>query len=197
MILANVEIHRALDEGDLIIVPEPLPRFPSLDEPSCPYDTTAVDLSLADELSFAEDGPYSYDLRSGDLATFLGKNSRTVRIDSRGGYALEPNAFVLGRTIERVHLPIRNERPNLAARVEGKSSRARCGLLIHFTAPTIHAGFDGTITLEMINLGPRSILLSVGLPICQLIFERVSGLPTKRPSQFQGQNTAVGVKTSG
>src|SRR5262249_55912295 len=101
--------------------------------------------------------------------------------------------FVLGRTRERVHLPIREEGKTLAARVEGKSSRARCGLLVHFTAPTVHAGFEGTITLEMINLGAYPILLFPGMEICQLIIERVEGLPSPAPSQFHLQRTAVGM----
>ncbi|MEX0792669.1 MAG: hypothetical protein WD045_06005 [Pirellulaceae bacterium] len=50
MILSNVELQRALDEGRLAISPEPAPRFPSLENPHCPYDTHSVDLHLADEI---------------------------------------------------------------------------------------------------------------------------------------------------
>jgi dCTP deaminase len=81
----------------------------------------------------------------------------------------------------------------LAARVEGKSSLARCGLLVHFTAPTIHAGFEGTITLEMINLGAYPILLYPGMEISQLIVEQVVGTPRAAASQFQSQSTPVGL----
>ena len=70
--------------------------------------------------------------------------------------------------------------------------RARCGLLVHFTAPTIHAGFKGTITLEMINPGPYSIVLHQLMPICQLIVEEVRGVPFRNHSQFQNQSRAVG-----
>ena len=69
------------------------------------------------------------------------------------------------------------------------------GLLIHFTAPTVHPGFQGTLTLEMINLGPTSIVLQRGMPIAQLIVEEVKGLPRSNPSQFQGQTNPEG--TSG
>jgi len=58
---------------------------------------------------------------------------------------------------------------------------------VHFTAPTIHAGFTGTSTLELINLGPCSISLYPGTPICQLIVEEVAGVPFRNESQFQGQ----------
>ncbi|MFO0824776.1 MAG: dCTP deaminase [Gemmataceae bacterium] len=102
-------------------------------------------------------------------------------------FVLRPNQLVLGRTLEKVTLPIVPDGQSLAARVEGKSSYARCGLLVHFTAPTIHAGFSGTITLELINLGPCNISLYAGTPICQLIVEAVCGTPFRNDSQFQNQ----------
>jgi dCTP deaminase len=66
-------------------------------------------------------------------------------------------------------------------------------LIVHFTAPTIHSGFDGTITLEMINLGPYPITLFRGVEICQLIVEPLSSPPFLNPSEFQGQNRPAGV----
>jgi len=99
---------------------------------------------------------------------------------------------VLAKTRERVELPIISDAPCLAARVEGKSAYARCGLLVHFTAPTIHAGFAGTLALEVINRGSIPILLYPGTPICQLIIEQVDGIPFRNESQFQGQDHAGG-----
>ena len=61
-----------------------------------------------------------------------------------------------------------------------------------FTAPTVHSGFAGTITLELINLGPLDILLHPRMPICQLIVEQVFGTPFRNDSQFQGQARAGG-----
>jgi dCTP deaminase len=92
-----------------------------------------------------------------------------------------------------IHVPI-NLQTNacLAARIEGKSSRARCGLLVHFTAPTVHPGWDGPLALEMINLGPVPFLLKLGMPIAQLIVEEVQALPASSPSQFQGQTSPGG-----
>ena len=83
-------------------------------------------------------------------------------------------------------------RPTLTARVEGKSSRARFGLLVHFTAPTIHAGFEGPITLEMMCLGTSPFTLYPGLPICQLVVEQVVGTPSESRSQFHNQATPAG-----
>jgi dCTP deaminase len=65
-------------------------------------------------------------------------------------------------------------------------------MLVHFTAPTIHAGFEGTITLEIINLGEYAISLHPLMPICQLIIEEVRGVPFRNDSQFQGQSRTVG-----
>jgi dCTP deaminase len=188
MILSNVEIHKAIDEGRLIITPDPQPR--NCEETGCPYDTTSVDLHLGRALSIPRSGPFNYDLRHPGIATFLSRNSDHFEIPE-AGYVLEPKVFVLGRTLENIQLPLTRDQ-TLAARIEGKSSFARCGLLVHFTAPTVHAGFGGTLTLEMINLGNAGISLFAGMPICQLILEAVAGDPQAHPSQFQGQATPAG-----
>jgi dCTP deaminase len=199
MILCNRQIHQALDDGRLIISPEPLPRVPQVGNEHCPYDTHSVDLKLASEISIPTyDGISAIDLSApGKIAVFLNHNSKKLTISEDQPYKLEARRFILGRTIERVSLPIPPDGDScLAARIEGKSSRARFGLLVHFTAPTVHPGFDGTLTLEMINLGPWPLMLAPGVPIAQLIVEQVIGLPYENPSQFQGQSTAAGLSAS-
>lgn len=192
MILCNVAIHQALDEGRLVIKPEPLPRLPT-DGQTSPYQTTAVDLRLGDEISIFKPGrPFDINLTRGSFADLFGPNSDTEKLTAKRPYVLEPNKLVLGKTLEHITLPIVPNGVSLAARVEGKSSYARCGLLVHFTAPTIHAGFTGTITLELINLGPCNIALYPHTPICQLILEEVSGVPVRNDSQFQDQNKPGG-----
>jgi len=193
MILSNVEIHRALDQGDIVLDPEPFPRLPSLQGAKSPYDTTAVNLRLAPSLSVCKGAaPINFDLRKPGLADLITKIYEPVTMDEDGGYSLKPRQFVLGNTVEVVTLPIRPRRPVYAARVEGRSSFARCGLLIHFTAPTVHAGFSGTITFEIMNLGAHDITLYPNLPVGQLIFERVHGTPRGSASQFHGQRTPAG-----
>jgi len=191
MILSNIELHRALDDKRLVIDPEPQPRTPD-GENDCPYQTTAIDLCLADEISYFKEGlPLDINLGQGGFAALFGNNSETQTLTNDQPFVLRPNRLVLGRTKERIGLPIIDGQC-LAARVEGKSSYARCGLLVHFTAPTIHAGFAGTITLELINLGLCNISLYPGSPICQLIVEEVRGTPMRNDSQFQGQNRPGG-----
>lgn len=194
MILSNVEIQLALDEGRLVLEPQPLPRKPGADGVGCPYQTSAVDLRLGDEISYLKDGlPLDINLGRGGFANLFGPNSVRQKLTPEQPFVLRPGRLVLGKTLERVEFPIGADGVCLAARVEGKSSYARCGLLVHFTAPTIHAGFNGTITLELINLGPLSISLYPGTPICQLIVESVKGVPFRNDSQFQSQEAAGGV----
>jgi deoxycytidine triphosphate deaminase len=61
MILSNVELHRALDDGRLVIKPDPQLRFVSVSTEHCPYDTHSVDLRLGDEISVPQPGTYAYD----------------------------------------------------------------------------------------------------------------------------------------
>ncbi len=193
MILSNVSIHEAIDNGWLTIEPEPSPRTPSNGDPECPYNTSAVDLRLGREIAwFRDDMAFSIDLKQGDFRRLFAQNSVKRKLDDDQPFQLRPQRLVLGKTLEKVTLPIIDDGTCLAARVEGKSSYSRCGLLVHFTAPTIHSGFSGTITLELINLGTIPILLHPEIPICQLIIEQVDGVPIRRDSQFQGQSTVHG-----
>jgi dCTP deaminase len=200
MILSNVAIYEALDLGRIVLTPEPSPRYLEVGQDS-PYDTHSVDVRLAKFLSVPNPGSYTFDLgRTGQggvsITQTLAANSRSVEIPPEG-FNLEPHKFVLGQTVERLNLPIdvpanRILKRCIAARFEGKSSRARTGLLVHFTAPTIHPGFNGTVTLEIINLGPVLFVLRENMAIGQLIFEEVRGLPIPKESQFHGQNRPEG-----
>lgn len=174
MILSNVTIQEAMATGRLIIAPMPAPLRPDPNDPTpCPYQTTSVDLRLGEEIAFFKDGlAMNIDLRLGKFSDLFGPNSISRRISLEQPFSLSP-------------LPKEASQSCLAARVEGKSSYARCGLLVHFTAPTIHAGFNGTIALELINLGPLPISLYPESPICQLIVEEVAGQPFRNQSQFR------------
>lgn len=192
MILSNLDIHTALDSGALVIKPEPLPRFPDGVQ-DCPYQTSAVDLRLGDEICWIKTAlSLNINLRSGGLPKLLADNSENRKLCRNECYTLEPGKFILAKTYEFVELPIREHAPWLAARVEGRSSYARCGVLVHFTAPTIHAGFRGTITLEIMNFGQYPVALYPFTPICQLILEEVSGRPFRNDSQFHGQMAPSG-----
>jgi len=205
VILSNSAIFDALDDGRLVLEPEPSPRVSDGTGTPSPFGTSSLDLRLGSVLQVPKQAQLAIDLREkGNIADTLMVLSDSMEIDPEKGYKLKRNQLVLAQTLERISLPLPQnlagtavDRPALAARIEGKSSRARFGLLVHFTAPTIHAGWDGPITLEMMCLGPLSFTLYPGLPICQLIVEEVKGEPIESLSQFQGQTTPAGDAPTG
>lgn len=91
-----------------------------------------------------------------------------VYVPRGSAFSLQPGAFVLGSTVEVVALGA-----NIAARVEGKSSLGRLGLVVHSTAGFIDPGFEGQITLELSNDGTMPIFLYPGMKIGQLCFFRL------------------------
>ena len=93
---------------------------------------------------------------------------------------LHPGEFMLGSTRERVAIP-----DDLVARLEGKSSLGRLGLVIHSTAGFIDAGWDGHITLELANLASLPIVLYAGMKIGQISFFEMT-TPAERPYGAQG-----------
>lgn len=99
------------------------------------------------------------------------------------GYNLPGNKLVLGATYEKLTLP-----NYLLARLEGKSSLARFGLLVHATSAHIDPGYSGVIVLELFNLGPNTIVLEPMMLIAHILFEKVSMPPSKSYSgQFADQ----------
>ena len=111
-----------------------------------------------------------------------------VEVDGDHPFVLHPGEFVLGSTLERVRLP-----DDLVARLEGKSSLGRLGLLIHSTAGFIDPGFSGRITLELSNVANLSITLWPGMKIGQRCLFRLSSA-AQNPygsaaagSRYQGQ----------
>ncbi len=100
-----------------------------------------------------------------DLADPPGGLTEHVEVPYDEPFVIHPNEFVLGRTEERVELP-----DDVVARIEGKSSLGRLGLIVHATAGFVDPGFRGTLTLEITNFNSVPIVLRPGLPIAQLSF---------------------------
>ena len=114
--------------------------------------------------------------------------TRLVEVNPAEGFVLHPGEFVLGSTWETVTLP-----NDLAARVEGKSSLGRLGLLTHATAGFVDPGFSGHVTLELSNVATLPIMLWPGMKIGQLAFFQLTS-PSENPygsarygSHYQGQ----------
>jgi dCTP deaminase len=111
-----------------------------------------------------------------------------VEIGEAEPFILHPGEFVLGSTLERVKLP-----DDLVARLEGKSSLGRLGLLIHSTAGFIDPGWDGHVTLELSNVANLPITIYYAMKIGQLSFVQLTE-PAETPygadglgSKYQGQ----------
>jgi dCTP deaminase len=115
-----------------------------------------------------------------------------VEVDADEPFVIHPNEFVLGRTEEHVVLP-----DDVVARIEGKSSLGRLGLIVHATAGFVDPGFSGTLTLEITNFNSVPIVLRPGLPIAQLSFmtlDRAAERPYGHPdlgSHYHGQVEAT------
>lgn len=114
--------------------------------------------------------------------------TRFVEVDADQPFILHPGEFVLGSTFELVSLP-----DDVAARLEGKSSLGRLGLLTHSTAGFIDPGFSGHVTLELSNVATLPIKLWPGMKIGQMCFFRLTS-PAEKPygsseysSRYQGQ----------
>jgi dCTP deaminase len=197
MILSDAEIIDALDDEAIAIEPRP-----TLER----YNASAVDLTLGNELfrlrpleeleaelegtlPVGVKPSIEIDLSTLKIRDFLNKYARKEDLGSKGYWILKPQSFALGITQERVELP---KKSKIAARVEGRSTLARLGLVIHMTAPTIHCGFSGNIVLEMYNFGPYPLQLRPGFEICQLVLERLGKKPAADlTTSFMNQTSVV------
>lgn len=190
MILSDKDIKKYLREGKLIIVPKP-------DENH--IDSTTVDLRIGESfwvwnpaLVSQRGVEVKVDMDSFDFFHLAKEYLRKVKQEPSGNYIIEPQKFYLVPTFEKIGLPRRSK---LAARVEGKSSLARLGLVIHMTAPIIHCGYGEDspriITLEIYNYGPFRIMVTPAKSlICQLIIETVKTIPTKRTNRKFSKQTS-------
>ncbi len=174
MVLSDRTIKEELARGRIII--EPL-------DPEC-IQPSSVDLHLDRQFRVFRNSrlPYIDVRRSTDDLTDL------IEIEPERPFILHPGEFALGSTLERVALP-----DDLVARLEGKSSLGRLGLLIHSTAGFIDPGWDGHLTLELSNVANLPITLYYGMKIGQISFLRMT-TPVERPygsaglgSKYQGQ----------
>jgi dCTP deaminase len=143
--------------------------------------------------------PASYDLRLGhdfivfdnyeqthlDLGDLNDKSPRKIIVTPEIGFTLHPLKFALGVTMETVWLP-----DDIAGKLEGKSSLARTGLLIHVTGGFVDPGFHGPLTLEFFNAREIPIILRPGIPIAQIGFSRMDSRAAK-PYRGRYQNATT------
>lgn len=174
VILSDHTIRKELEAGRIVIDP--------LDE-SC-IQPSSVDLHIDRYFRVFR----NHTMGIIDVKQDLEELTELVEIDDEDLFMLHPGEFVLGSTSERVTLP-----DDLVARLEGKSSLGRLGLLIHSTAGFVDAGWDGHLTLELSNVATLPITLYPGMKIGQISFLTMT-TPADNPygssslgSKYRGQ----------
>lgn len=174
VLLSDTDIRAELDAGRIQL--DPLTE--SMIQPS------SVDVRLERMFRLFDNHKYGHI----DPSVAQPDLTRLVEVDPNEPFVLHPGEFVLGATYESVTLPA-----DIAARLEGKSSLGRVGLLTHSTAGFIDPGFQGQVTLELSNMASLPIKLWPGSKIGQLCFFRLSSPAqhgygsTAHQSRYQGQ----------
>ncbi len=183
MLLSDRDIKLELDAGRIGLDP----YDPTLIQPS------SIDVRLDRLFRLFDNHKYPFI----DPAEDQPELTRLVEARADEPFILHPGEFVLGSTYEFVRLP-----DDVAARLEGKSSLGRLGLLTHSTAGFIDPGFGGHVTLELSNVATLPIKLWPGMKIGQLCFFRLSS-PADHPygsseygSRYQGQRGPTASRSS-
>jgi dCTP deaminase len=174
VVLSDVAIRRLIESGRILVEP----YDPSLMQPS------SLDVRVDRLFRVFRNSRYPYI----DVKQEQEELTELVEVEGDEAFILHPGEFVLGSTLERVVLP-----DDLVARLEGKSSLGRLGLLIHSTAGFIDPGWDGHVTLELSNVANLPITIYPEMKIGQLSFVQLSE-PAEKPygsgglgSKYQGQ----------
>jgi dCTP deaminase len=174
MVLSDRTIREEIEAGRLAFEPYDA----SMVQPS------SVDVRVDGKFRVFHNGRYPFI----DVRQPMDDLTELVEVAEDEPFILHPGEFVLGQTLEQVTLP-----DDLVARLEGKSSLGRLGLLIHSTAGFVDSGFSGNLTLELSNVATLPITIYYGMPIGQISFMRMDG-PVERPygsrenrSKYQGQ----------
>ena len=173
MVLSDRDIRSEIAAGRIVIDP----FTPDAVQPS------SVDLHLDRRFRVFRNSRYPYI----DVRADQPELTELVEIGGDDPFILHPGEFVLGSTFERVALP-----DDLVARLDGKSSLGRLGLLIHSTAGFVDPGWEGNLTLELSNVANLPITLYDGMKIGQISFQRLSS-----PAEVGYGDASIGSKYRG
>ena len=184
MILSDQDIKKKIEDGTIKI--DPMPDLKKA------LGTVSLDLRLGHQFMIYQrtSSPY-IDVKNPDSFSGL-TDLVTKRTDE--GFTIHPGEFVLGSTLERIEIP-----NDLAARLEGKSSLGRLGIVIHSTAGKVDPGGKGNLVLEISNIGTIPIMLYPEMRVCQILFEMLSS-PTSKAytersdAKYKNQDKTVGSK---
>jgi dCTP deaminase len=173
VVLSDRDIRSEIAAGRIVIEP----FIPEAVQPS------SVDLHLDRRFRVFRNRRYPFI----DVRADQPDMTELVEIAGDEPFILHPGEFVLGSTLERVALP-----NDLVARLEGKSSLGRLGLLIHSTAGYVDPGWEGNLTLELSNVANLPITLYDGMKIGQISFQRLSS-----PAEVEYGDASIGSKYRG
>jgi dCTP deaminase len=174
VVLSDRTIRSEIEAGRIVIEP----FDDSLVQPS------SVDVRVDRKFRVFHNSRYPYI----DVRKPMEDLTELIEVSGDEPFVLHPGEFVLGQTLESIALP-----DDIVARLEGKSSLGRLGLLIHSTAGFVDPSWEGNLTLELSNVANLPITIYHGMPIGQISFMRMDG-PVERPygaaevrSKYQGQ----------
>ncbi|HOA47671.1 MAG TPA: dCTP deaminase, partial [Candidatus Paceibacterota bacterium] len=172
MILSDRDIKKYLKKGKIKISPEP-----NLEEQLGPC---SIDLHLGNEFKIFRPSQYPYlDLKRGTNFEDL---MEEVKIKDGAPFILQPKDFLLATTKEELALD-----NDLMARLDGRSSLGRLGIVVHSTAARFDPGWEGKAVMELGNLGIMPVVLYSGMRICALTFETLSSPCETSYSKKKGQ----------
>ena len=154
-------------------------------------DQVSIDFHLGSNIKLFKGGTYRFiDTRRGLPEDAM----EEINLSDGDPFILEPGAFAITSTREVLKLP-----KDILGRLEGKSSLARLGILVHSTAARFDPGWNGAPVLELGNLGPKPAILYCGMPICAFTFEKLAapvkaGYEGSRSDRYSGSKIAVASK---
>lgn len=160
MILSDRDIKAYLKSGKIKF--NPTPDFRQV------LGSCSIDLRLGNSFRIFEHSKIAY-INPFDPAVAGQEVTKLIEIKKSEPFILHPNDFVLATTIESFSLPV-----NLLARLEGRSSLGRLGIVVHSTASIFEPGWNGNVVMELGNLGRMPVALYPGMRICALTFEELS-----------------------
>lgn len=178
MVLSDRSIKLEMAAGNIVVTP-------------CNHadiQPSSVDLHLSTEFQVFHNSRYAY------IDPLTEQPGLTGMVHATGvePFVLHPGEFILGSTVEHIELP-----SDIVARLEGKSSLGRLGLMIHSTAGYVDPGWKGRLTLELSNVANLPILLTPGMKIGQISFTKMT-TEVDRPyghhelrSRYQNQEDAT------
>lgn len=179
MKLSDADVLKKIAAGEITITPT---------VPEENIGSFSIDLRLGHHFrTFKQTACPFIDLGSIDSRFSMSEQlMESITVAEGEAFYLHPGELALGITIEKIKLPV-----DIAGWLDGRSSLARLGLMVHITAHTIDPGWEGQITLEFANIGRIPLALRPRMRICAISFEPLTG-PTTRPYRLKKQAKYLG-----